>query len=727
MDPKGRQGRRVPAPLRAGSTSGRNDYRSRENPHGKGSPTLDVAQHAGTLSQGLHSGTWEKALSSSHLSSWPAYAPGQAILQNRKPCTLPQWQSTSRDHVPLSITKPRYLEDLESHLRRELQVLDLTKGKFQELKLQPYREVFEFFMEEFKTYKPFLASIKNEYEQTIAHLQEKIHSLEAVNGILVTASDQYTQQILAFQQQEKIEITKLKEEKLYLLKLIDKMKEEKCSLEAQVAKMRKTVAEEYLRYLNECDARKMLLLDLNEMYRQKEELKLAKAQDSKGEDTVKLTLALKMARQDLTKVQVELNTMRANYGDVVPRREFELQEQKYNELADKMATLQTDFDNLQEEYETILEVYKQVSEERDQFCNDLINVQRSSTPRPKWSKCADVIPGGPERWSVLSEGKSSDQLVDVLLEDLGTALLRETETFVGRGRSDKIPVYLRCDGLVRNKKLTRKETVGILREIWREKIASDQQRGRRSSLSEFFLTFFQKKYGEALAFDWTYTVYENIKLYQSNEAMSLFHQILTGNLDEGVYHSHLQELSNLLKELTAADTANTGELMSEQFTLALKAAFPLKTDEEIQELTEAAGYKSEYDTIMYKLLFLEDEEGKTEPLIMKLKSQYISEKKTYLQELRDELGTLMEVRPDDLKAALCTIDHGLTEQTLDSHICYAFQVPKEQLDPAATIPIDKLMQRLMTADIRRQGTVLGEINYLPPSHTIEETELPAST
>uniref|UniRef100_A0A8D2IW71 Translin-associated factor X-interacting protein 1 N-terminal domain-containing protein n=1 Tax=Varanus komodoensis TaxID=61221 RepID=A0A8D2IW71_VARKO len=606
---------------------------------------------------------------------------------------------SSPNHVPLSITKPRYLEDLESHLRRELQVLDLTKGKFQELKLQPYREVFEFFMEEFKTYKPFLASIKNEYEQTIAHLQEKIHSLEAVNGILVTASDQYTQQILAFQQQEKIEITKLKEEKLYLLKLIDKMKEEKCSLE--VAKMRKTVAEEYLRYLNECDARKMLLLDLNEMYRQKEELKLAKAQDSKGEDTVKLTLALKMARQDLTKVQVELNTMRANYGDVVPRREFELQEQKYNELADK----------------TILEVYKQVSEERDQFCNDLINVQRSSTPRPKWSKCADVIPGGPERWSVLSEGKSSDQLVDVLLEDLGTALLRETETFVGRGRSDKIPVYLRCDGLVRNKKLTRKETVGILREIWREKIASDQQ---------FFLTFFQKKYGEALAFDWTYTVYENIKLYQSNEAMSLFHQILTGNVSS-LPIVHLQELSNLLKELTAADTANTGELMSEQFTLALKAAFPLKTDEEIQELTEAAGYKSEYDTIMYKLLFLEDEEGKTEPLIMKLKSQYISEKKTYLQELRDELGTLMEVRPDDLKAALCTIDHGLTEQTLDSHICYAFQVPKEQLDPAATIPIDKLMQRLMTADIRRQGTVLGEINYLPPSHTIEETELPAST
>lgn len=69
----------------------------------------------------------------------------------------------------------------------------------------------------------------------LAHLQEKICTLESVNGVLVTASDQCAQQILAFQQQEKIEIAKLKEERLYLLKLIDKMKEEKCSLETQVS------------------------------------------------------------------------------------------------------------------------------------------------------------------------------------------------------------------------------------------------------------------------------------------------------------------------------------------------------------------------------------------------------------------------------------------------------------------------------------------------------------
>lgn len=48
------------------------------------------------------------------------------------------------------------------------------------------------------------------------------------------------------------------------------------------------------------------------------------------------------------------------------------------------------------------------------------------------SLIADVIAGGAERWSTLSEGRTSDQLVDVLLEDLGAGLLRERETFVGK-------------------------------------------------------------------------------------------------------------------------------------------------------------------------------------------------------------------------------------------------------------------------------------------------------
>lgn len=44
---------------------------------------------------------------------------------------------------------------------------------------------------------------------------------------------------------------------------------------------------------------------------------------------------------------------------------------------------------------------------------------------------ADMVAGGPDRWQVLAEGKNSDQLVDVLLEEIGEGLLREKDFFPG--------------------------------------------------------------------------------------------------------------------------------------------------------------------------------------------------------------------------------------------------------------------------------------------------------
>lgn len=44
---------------------------------------------------------------------------------------------------------------------------------------------------------------------------------------------------------------------------------------------------------------------------------------------------------------------------------------------------------------------------------------------------ADVVAGGRDRWQMLAEGKNSDQLVDVLLEEIGEGLLREKDFFSG--------------------------------------------------------------------------------------------------------------------------------------------------------------------------------------------------------------------------------------------------------------------------------------------------------
>jgi len=38
--------------------------------------------------------------------------------------------------------------------------------------------------------------------------------------------------------------------------------------------------------------------------------------------------------------------------------------------------------------------------------------------RPKWERCASIIEGGVERWNELSIGKTSNELVDILLNEI---------------------------------------------------------------------------------------------------------------------------------------------------------------------------------------------------------------------------------------------------------------------------------------------------------------------
>ncbi|XP_020949767.1 translin-associated factor X-interacting protein 1 isoform X2 [Sus scrofa] len=577
-----------------------------------------------------------------HLSPWPRYISDQTILHNRKPCSDDYQKRTNSWQQPLGTTKPRYLEQLENYLRKELLLLDLGTDSAQELRLQPFREIFEFFIEDFKTYKPLLSSIKNAYEVMLAHQREKIRALEPLKAKLVIVDEDCKERILAMRAEERYEISMLKKEKMNLLKLIDKKNEEKISLQSEVSKLRKNLAEEYLHYLSERDARKILIADLNELRYQREDMSLAQSPGIWGEDPMKLTLALKMARQDLTRTQMELNTMKANFGDVVPRRDFEMQEKVLKDLQEQLDSLRDDYEEVRKEHEMLLQLHMSTLKERDQFYSELQEIQRTSTPRPDWSKCKDVVAGGRDRWQMLAEGKNSDQLVDVLLEEIGEGLLREKDFFSGLGYGESIPTFLRFDGTVENKKPTKKDVVNILKDAWKERMAEEQ----KERFPDFFFNFLERRFGPGDAMAWAYTIFEYIKLFQSNEVMSQFHAVLMGKRKESVYIKQKERIAQLLKEMTNADSQNEGLLTVEQLSTVLKSAFPFKTDEKIQELMEAVGWhpsSSNADLLNYHILFTEDEEGQSTPFVQKLWEQYMEEKDAYLQELKLELGLELPV------------------------------------------------------------------------------------
>uniref|UniRef100_A0A8C6HCE3 Translin-associated factor X (Tsnax) interacting protein 1 n=1 Tax=Mus spicilegus TaxID=10103 RepID=A0A8C6HCE3_MUSSI len=647
-----------------------------------------------------------------YLSPWPTYTSGQTILHNRKPCSDDSRnRANSCQQQSMSISKPKYLEQLENYLRKELLLLDLSTDSAQELRLQPYREIFEFFIEDFKTYKPLLSSIKNAYEVMLAHQKERIRSLEPLKAKIVTMNEDCSERVLAMRAEERYEISVLKKEKMNLLKLIDKKNEEKISLQSEVAKLRRSLAEEYLRYLTERDARKILIGDLNELRYQQEDMSLAQTPGVWGEDPVKLTLALKMTRQDLTRTQMELNTMKANSGDVVPRRDLEMQEKTNMELREQLESLKADYVEVRKEHELLLQLHMSTLKERDQFYNELQEIQRTSTPRPDWTKCESIIAGGPERWLVLAEGKNSDQLVDVLLEEIGMGLLREKDFFPGLGFGDAIPPFLRFDGPVKNKKPSKKEVVNLLKDAWKERIAEEQ----KESFPDFFFNFLERRFGVNDAMAWAYTIFENIKLFRSSEIMNQFYAVLMGKNLESVYINQKKTLSHLLKELLSVDTQNEGSITMEQFSTILKTTFPLKKEEQIQELMEAVGWgpdSSNSDMLNYRSLFNEDEEGQSEPFVQRLWEQYESDKEAYLEELKQELDLdpLEEVTLLKMRGTLMNIDPTMDKQTLSAYLSQAYQIPAidvpledEEKQGIISIKVETALDRLRMADTKRVG------------------------
>uniref|UniRef100_A0A4W3K3Q4 Translin-associated factor X-interacting protein 1 N-terminal domain-containing protein n=1 Tax=Callorhinchus milii TaxID=7868 RepID=A0A4W3K3Q4_CALMI len=246
----------------------------------------------------------------------------------------------------------------------------------------------------------------------LAYMEDQIRELQPLKAMMFTTVEQCNQKIMAIYEQESLELKTLKDEKLDLLKQIDKSMETKNTLREQVAKLQTELQIQYKKYRDEYDARRLLLSDINNLRAQQEESKPSELQADIVEDTVKLNLALKVTRQDLTMLQVELNTMKAEYGDVIPRREFEILEKNYNELHEKVRVY------IKVEYSTLLEVHKYITIQRDKLLLEIEQFKTSAS--------------------------------DVLL-------------------------FLRHDGLVKNTQMSRKDIVSVVMEIWKEKIQADEE------------------------------------------------------------------------------------------------------------------------------------------------------------------------------------------------------------------------------------------------------------
>lgn len=656
------------------------------------------------------------------IDTWPAHASAHqgstgASLQLTKDKQLIVIDKATAGRSQI-VPKPKFLDQLERFLEKELRCLGATEVKPSELRLQAYREVFEYLIQDFRTYKPLLSAIKNEYEMMLAHQRDEIRHLQPLQQMLVTVSEQSDQKLMAIRQQEKQEVKDLKLENQKLYERIDEMRNDQRALEEQVMKLSEELQSTYLMYRDECDARKLLISDINELrYQQEEAMMLKQVQgttDAAKDDPVMLRIALKKIREDEAEATRRLMEMQANYGDVIPRRDFEQLQQRYQALEEKLETLKSDYMKLKNEHDALLDVHKQVVQQRDDYYIETETLKRTGTPRPNWNRCAEFVAGGEERWKTLSDGKTSDQMVDVLLGEIqGKTVSTDDEYFEGLGLGAEVPKYLQYEGKIKNRRLHRRDCTLLIHDIWQEKQLHDEQRaeGGREAMADFVHSYLEQRFSlPKMVAEWAYNLRDaSAKYAASDDSISLFWAVLNGQGDEQLYYNHVATVTKLLDNLIKVDQArgDPGTLTREDFGAILADFFGTKDAESISMLVKAAEAElniEEGTAINYKSLFAQDD-GHSGPFLEELRKQTTHERLQYVSDIEARLSKDEPVvTVEELRQVLLATDPEMDSGHLDAILRWAFGIGNsETTDNAYTRPLDEVLTRLQFGNICRTG------------------------
>uniref|UniRef100_A0A8C7XFH2 Translin-associated factor X-interacting protein 1 N-terminal domain-containing protein n=1 Tax=Oryzias sinensis TaxID=183150 RepID=A0A8C7XFH2_9TELE len=244
--------------------------------------------------------------------------------------------------------KPELLRQLEHHVNEELCAISAQEPKFEELKLQVYRNVFDQFISAFTTYQPLLCTIKKEYDNIIAGQQEEIQKLAPLRSQLRLVKEECERKIRAQWREQHTEIEMLKREKQQLQEDVQSMKETEKNMQTVVDHLQSQLSQQYLQYREEHDARQLLIRQLNDLTGAPVTNTRPAVQNT---DFQGLELEFEACREELSRIKAE-------YRDAVPQHDWEALQQTHQRTVLQLKTLQGDFKLIKSEYDTLLELHK---------------------------------------------------------------------------------------------------------------------------------------------------------------------------------------------------------------------------------------------------------------------------------------------------------------------------------------------------------------------------------
>ncbi|KAF7232165.1 hypothetical protein EG68_07758 [Paragonimus skrjabini miyazakii] len=481
---------------------------------------------------------------STNIEQWPAHAldtcfPSSNITKaHNKP-----WMFSDADtKAPSALRKPKFLDYLEDQIRDQVESL---KKSDVEGRLQVYKEAFRTLISTFKTYQPLFSQIYKEYEAAFNHYKSEMQKLRPVKEYLWTITQECDQRVIALQKREKPEVEHLRHQIVKLKSVISEQAEEQVMLKMEIERLIKALEDEHCQYRHESDAKHLLITEINALRTHYDELddlaRQTQAKNNEVGDPTLLRVALEQARKAQSESAFELTKIKTEYVEVVPKKQFENLLKLGKDQENKMK-------EQEERYVELSDMLKQCEaqltaavNQRDEYHNSLLLLNRASTPRPEWNEVGRKLSCGLTKWIEDTRGMSSQQKMHHLVNELsrGTQDQIEPRFFKPKGIDDDVPRFLRYDGgpifgrqiLLRDCLIARPAPTGH---------TSKTSVVHVTTFDEFLDGFFVRFCGiPQMRIEWAYAFYEAISRHKDYFSLNEIRKVIDNETDEAC-HWHLQ-------------------------------------------------------------------------------------------------------------------------------------------------------------------------------------------
>ncbi|CAF3644864.1 unnamed protein product [Rotaria socialis] len=266
------------------------------------------------------------------------------------------------------------------------------------------------------------------------------------------------------------------------------------------------------------------------------------------DDPVLLRVAIRRCRLDCAEAERRINKLKEDNKEYVSKSEYLSLQQTHDELVKSSEQLKQNFRNAKVEYNGLKEALEYLIKDRDKYFTLCETYRATLTPRPNWERCAPIIEGGLEHWKELSIGKTSNQLVDILLNEIigGNDIYNNVVNFIGLGIDPTVPKFLQTTSNIRNRHFMQRDVSLLIEDIWKQKIEHDLEQQNtldakpnfKISLADFVHIYFKRRFPdeELLQLEWGYNLVTGCRRFKTSSDIGIFWSVLLGQADEEIYH-----------------------------------------------------------------------------------------------------------------------------------------------------------------------------------------------